>query len=154
MSGRQGESREPFEGIEPAVHSVSRSLKFASRATAPAVTDAMVAWVEELQCWARGKGYLVGHIKVLLESGEGYCRVSGTGHGVQATVTEHWERSEAGSIDLSVAAIIIGPTAGELEEFAGGALERILARVEGTGSGSQSQGTEEHGLPVETGGPR
>ena len=138
MSGRHGESHGRFEGIEPAVHSASRSLEFNSQACAPVVTDAMVAWVEEVQCWARGKGYLVGHIKVLLESGECYALVSGTGRGVQATATEHWERSGAGSIDLSVTAIIIGPPPGELEEFAGGALERILARVEGTGSSNRS----------------
>lgn len=137
MSGRHEESHGHFEGIEPAVHSVSRSLEFTSQGCAAVVTDALAAWVEEVQCWARGKGYLVGHIKVLLESGEGYARVSGTGNGVQATATEHWERSGVGSIDLSVAAIIIGPPPGELEEFAGGALERILARVGGTGSGNR-----------------
>ena len=138
MSGRHEEISGHFEGIEPAVYSMSRSLKFAARAHAPVVTDAMAAWVEEVQCWARGKGYLVGHIKVLLESGEGYARVSGTGRGVLVTATENWERSGAGSADLSVAAIIIGPPPGELEEFAGGALERTLARVEGKGSGNRS----------------
>lgn len=116
-----------IEDIEPAVYSISRHLEFAKSVSAGQVTEALCEYVEELQDWAREHGHLVGHIKVLLESGGQCARISGTGHAVQRSSSSRWEQVGMESVELSLTAILIGPSSTELKPIAADALERAIA---------------------------
>ncbi len=133
MSGPVRETHDHAD-LEPAVFGDVRTLELASPATGFLVAGRVSAWIEEVQRWARGQGYLVGHVKVLLESGDEYVRVSGTGGAVEVTASRDWERPRTGLLSVRVAAIIIGPSSSGLGEFAGGALERALAGFQDAGS--------------------
>ena len=121
--------RELPEEVESSVFSASLALELVPPATASSLTAALRGWIVEIQDWARGKGLLVGHVKVLVESDTGYFRLSGTGGAVTSNVSESWEPSRVGPFEVKVAAIIVGFTPREFEELAGNTLERALSRL-------------------------
>lgn len=109
-----------------AVYSVVRSIEYERPVAASGVAAAVSGWVVDLGSWARERGYLVGHIKVLLEC-EGDCvSISGTGGTPTVKTYGRWERLEVTTFDLRATAIILGPTERELGIEASERLDRAM----------------------------
>ncbi len=99
---------------EHAVYSVSRIIASERPVAASRVTAAVSGWVEDLGSWARERGYLVGHIKGLLECEDDRASISGTGGAPTVKTYGQWDRLEVTTVGLSATAIILGPAEREL----------------------------------------
>jgi hypothetical protein len=111
---------------EPVVYSGARSLAFERPLAASRLAAAVSCWAEDLGSWARERGYLVGHIKALLECEDGYAGVSGTGGAATVSASAEWGRLQVTAVGLKVTAIVFGPTGRQLDREAAERLDRAL----------------------------
>lgn len=114
---------------EPAVYSGTRSLAFERPLAASRLAAAVSCWAEDLGSWARERGYLVGHIKALLECEDGYAGISGTGGAATVSSSAGWGRLQVTAAGLRVTAIIFGPTGRQLDGEAAERLDRALGAL-------------------------
>ncbi|MDQ7093567.1 hypothetical protein REC12_08200 [Desulfosporosinus sp. PR] len=129
-------SEDPEKYPEPAIFSETRTVVFPAMVPAERVQQALTQWIAEIRDWAKGKRYLVGHLKIFV-GGQENLWLSSTGRSINLKPSSGWSHWLTDKINLNVTAIIFGPSQEVLTEEAQLRLQAGFKRIESEAGGAE-----------------
>ena len=117
-------------GESPAVHSITQALAFPAAVLGSAFTLAMVRCMEGIRDWATHQKYLVGHIKVFVETSQKENLWLGTtGKLINIKASPGWDTSLSEAFQVHFTAIVFGPEDAQLKQVVAEGIQREFESV-------------------------
>ena len=117
-------------GESPAVYSISQPLVFPAAVLGSVFTLAMVQCMEGIRDWATQQKYLVGHIKVFIETAQKENLWLGTtGKRINIKASPGWDAALSDAFQVHFTAIVFGPGDAQLKLVVAEGIQREFESV-------------------------
>jgi len=117
-------------GESPAVHSMTQPIVFPAEVLGSAFTLALVRCVEGIRDWATQQKYLVGHIKVFVETAQKENLWLGTtGKRINLKASPGWDAAHSEVFQVHFTAIIFGPGDAQVKQVVAEWIQREFEPV-------------------------